>query len=272
MVRKSRICPHRKQCPKVGLTSGDAPFCPTSPGRMGWGKEGRGRTLGQKAHLKAAKMSPKSGGAPLACRAAPAWASLPMGQRELGASSERGVPAWEGGTGPTPTHHSKIKICFKKEKKVQVHYTGQVSPHHPVCGRRGRCCTHRRLLNAAPFSPSAPSLSSITSPLPKSFTVIYLNPLLLMPLAEAALDFSGGTRRGSRRVARLCPGGSFSPSLLFLHLFFHSVFRAFSFFLRKKRSPSASKEINPIYYLWLSKCVSLPRDARRIRNSPRTEN
>lgn len=44
------------------------------------------------------------------------------------------------------------------------------------------------------------------------------------------------------------------------------------FFLQKKRSPSASKEIDRIYYLLLSKCVSLARDARRIRNSPLTEN
>lgn len=131
-----------------------------------------------------------------------------------------------------------------------------------------------------PIPHSCPSLPK------KSFPVIYLYPSLFRVLAEAALalvDEAGGEQEvtlshtGDGRARSRGPSTSQVPGLRH-HLLlsssfpcmfsFPSSFLAFSFFLWEKRSPSASKEINPIYYLSLSKCASLARDAGGIRNSP----
>lgn len=172
---------------------------------------------------------------------------------------------------------------------MQLRYTGKVSPHRPV---RSRCCRLRQLLIATPSSHSSPrprALIPRLPPLQKSFTIIYLYLLLARALAEPALGFSAveepggapggrpdpaprGVRAGLGAGTHGAAAGAWAPSPTFSLLFFHSFFLAFSFLLRKKRSPSASKEINPIYYLSLSKCVSSARDARRIHNSWLREN
>lgn len=220
-----------------------------------------------------------------------------MGQRALRGSGSRMLPPSSGaehrgcrdgraGQGPTHPHrctntHRKIKICFKK-KKFSYTTQGRSLPIGPaVAGMADAALTNCSL--TLPLSRTWPLCAHPLGAPQKSFTIIYSHPLLLRLLAEAALGFSAVEEPGGAPGGRPDPapvrgescagsrhlrgrGRGLGTVSCFLAPFL-PLFLAFSFF-----PPSASEEINPIYYLLLSKCVSLPWDARRIRNSPLTEN